>query len=162
MLYLLLCLLIKVSAIILYPPRGRTQQRGSSDGQKLLGRNESIAEYLEYRVGELFGRILEARPVKEPKKRKPRKVISSHIQVLKSKFEAKDDDENGEQQVYVPDEFMIGTFYIEHTCRIRSLFLISLQLPNASAAIPRRERETADQPSSGYSHVHEDPGAYLS
>lgn len=66
----------KPKAIVMYPPRERERKKSEQDDNKDLGRNESIAEYLESKFGKnMWG------------DKKGRKVVSSHIQVLRGHFD---------------------------------------------------------------------------
>jgi len=68
----------------MYRPRDRARQQSVRDANKDLGRNESIAEYLELK----FGRDIWPIPTKQPTNDPPkgRKIVSSHIQVLRGYF----------------------------------------------------------------------------
>lgn len=62
---------------------GREQRRLSAD-EKPLGRNELIAQYLYNRLGPELFMQLTVKP--DGTSKLPRKVVSSHVQVLKQKF----------------------------------------------------------------------------
>jgi len=67
----------------MYRPRDRAREKSARDANKDLGRNESIAEYLELK----FGRDIWPLPTKNKKEPpKGRKIVSSHIQVLRGHF----------------------------------------------------------------------------
>ena len=73
-------------AIAMIPPMGREKHRSHPEDEKPKGRNELIAEYLHDVLGDSFVQLVNK---DTGKKKQPRKVVSSHIQVLKQKFTVK-------------------------------------------------------------------------
>lgn len=82
---------------------GRQQRPLPGDESKLLGRNELIAQYLEDRTGDVYRIIRDARHnTSKNKDDRPRKMISSHVQVLRNKFLFMWEDEFRKKHEYIP------------------------------------------------------------
>ncbi|KAL9058827.1 MAG: hypothetical protein Q9162_001551 [Coniocarpon cinnabarinum] len=80
-----------LAAIVIHPPMGRAKYKLYQDDPKAKGRNELIAQYLLDVLGDEFVLLMQRSKTKSEKEGEimPRKVVSSHVQVLKQKFAVK-------------------------------------------------------------------------